>query len=636
MPNIQISLAVTPAAGAPVLGGHIYVEAPDQSSGTAAVTGTGQVLDGTATALGLWAPIDCGRQAYVASQPWVIQFACGLNPNTAHTIRVYVVSYSADGENALVRYGQTGATPSITVTIPAIASAKPASGSNITPYLVTGVTAAVSTPVEVAGQLCTPIACTVDLSGLPSPLPADWAYQLLGFVNGDTSTTAVMASGLMQAGGLVPAGPDGIAVAHTFGPPTPTAITSITIYAVAGKVAGSRNAPWWPAGTSPGAFVANNIVPFITAACVVSIGTTGGVLNARAVLASSLSGVLGGGGGLPMTVNLAAPLYADLSNNLNFHFASDFVVAGGALTQTAVNLAKAYGFDTSIFGGGGGSSALTINGLAVNKLLAGTALFTGTATFASSSGPEVQIGAAGITIADNYVTPVNTVAVSSSGVSVSNVVSGITNAIVQVTSSGINLTGKFTSFSNYPSVYIGSSGMTLYTVSGNTAYPYLTVSGSGITIAGPSGTLLADASSVRIVNGSNSVAATSSAVTLSGATGTLTVDSTSFRIVSGSSSVAITSGGLTITAPSSTLNMGPAGVSIVGEDGTVFIGNTARNDAIYTTGVAYCGGFAYYDSGMRRPGISGNFTFSGTLNGTAGIIKITYYGGIITAAAVVG
>jgi hypothetical protein len=159
---------------------------------------------------------------------------------------------------------------------------------------------------------------------------------------------------------------------------------------------------------------------------------------------------------------VAGPLYIDVPKSLNLQIASDFVVSGGVLTQNVVNLAKAINYNTTNFSTTGG--ALVINAVGVNQLIAGTALFLGTATFASIGGPEVQIGGAGITLADNYSSPQNTVTITSTGVTIAHGANS-----VQVTASGVainngslalNLNGITTSITNQ---YVSVAGGTWYT-----------------------------------------------------------------------------------------------------------------------------------------------------------------------------
>lgn len=295
MPNIQLKIPITPPGTlGTFLGVHIYVEMPDQSSlPTARMDGVTD-MSGSFVMQDDWAPIDCGKFPYVAAeQPFTLNLPSGLNPKISHDLRVYAASYSSELDNPLVRYGSVGASPSVVVTVPAQTVNKPGSGSNVTPFLVTGISESVSAPVLVSGKLRRPISITVSLAGLPT-LPTNWAYQLLGFQDNDLTTDPVLATGIITdtTGGLIPAGPDGINTPHTFGPEEPTVPTSITIYAVAGLIASDRFVPGLPPHT-PGAFMPNNIVPGITASCVVSIGTTTGVSDPTAAIQALLDSSVG-------------------------------------------------------------------------------------------------------------------------------------------------------------------------------------------------------------------------------------------------------------------------------------------------------------------------------------------------------
>jgi len=138
-------------------------------------------------------------------------------------------------------------------------------------------------------------------------------------------------------------------------------------------------------------------------------------------------------GKLSVNISSNGPLYADVNNALNVNVSADFVVSGGVLTQSAVNLGKAYNFDTTGFQFVNGK--LAINEVAVNQLIAGSALFLGTTTFAVSGGGQVQIGAAGITLQDTISNPQHTVTIASSGVSIASPAGSVTAG-----SSGISIT----------------------------------------------------------------------------------------------------------------------------------------------------------------------------------------------------
>jgi len=151
---------------------------------------------------------------------------------------------------------------------------------------------------------------------------------------------------------------------------------------------------------------------------------------------------------------------------------------------------------------------------ALEALTSATAFFGGTATFAASvSGPYVQVGSAGLVLADNFSSPNSTVTVNSSGVSISKPsgpslqltslgvairqgsLSGVNE--VDITASGVSIYGPSGSVSQVAiqssgisilgggrSVVLDSSGATIYSVAGSTSDPYVSVSPSLVTIGG--------------------------------------------------------------------------------------------------------------------------------------------------------
>jgi len=148
---------------------------------------------------------------------------------------------------------------------------------------------------------------------------------------------------------------------------------------------------------------------------------------------------------------IAAPLYKDVSNNLSIQISNDFVVSGGKLTQNLVDLAKANNFDTSQFTKSGG--VLIINALAVNKLVAGDALFAGQVTFAYAGGGKVTINSSGLTLADSNTSPSATVTISSSGI---NLVRGTSS--VSITASSVAITNGILSS---PNITVSGSAFTV-------------------------------------------------------------------------------------------------------------------------------------------------------------------------------
>jgi hypothetical protein len=348
-------------------GGHIFIEAPDVSSNLTARMDGVTIMDGSYVMQGDWAPLDYGKFPYVAGeQPWSLEVYTGLDPQVAHDIRVYVSSYSDEVDTPLVRYGSPGATPSVVVTVPALTQAKPNSGSNVTPWLVTGISAVVGSAVTVAGKLRRPITVTVDLSGLSAHRPTNWAYQLIGYVNGDVDNGAFCASGYLTQDGDIPSGPDGLSTLHTFLPEEPTAATSVTIYAVAGIITGDNYVPRRTGNTPPGTFLPNNIVPGITASCVISLGTTTGVLDMAAVWLASTSAEFHVD---PVTGKFSMDLI-DFTKAKPGTFSSEFTSgAGSPLTMSIVDLLKASNFEAAEFEKAGG--VLTIKALAADKIKTG-------------------------------------------------------------------------------------------------------------------------------------------------------------------------------------------------------------------------------------------------------------------------
>lgn len=257
-------------------GGHIYVELEDQSVSPRFAIGTSG-LGGSAGAVGVWDIRDKGRLPYVATeQPWVIQLPeISLRRTTA--VRIYVEPYSKDIDAAPIRDGETDETPNAAVTITPYQSGKPSSGVDITTSQILSVVATADTPVTVSGRLLRPISVTVTL---PSNPPDNWAYQLIGYVDGDLDSSPVLGTGILSRDvptDPVPAGEDGITTAHTFGNEEPSEIQHIVIYAVSGLIMPKPV----PRGFVPGPpeFVPNNIVSGITASDDVTIGTVTGVLD---------------------------------------------------------------------------------------------------------------------------------------------------------------------------------------------------------------------------------------------------------------------------------------------------------------------------------------------------------------------
>jgi hypothetical protein len=290
-PTLQLTVAVTPPSPiGTAKGGHLYAEIPDQSSTTPMRLDGSAPMDGTRTMQGQWTPIDLGKYSYIAEeQPWVFEIPESVSIPSTTSIRLYVAAYSEDVDNVLVQAGLSGETPSMVVSVEPYSASAPNSGANVTHLLVPSISASVAAAVTVAGKLRRPISVTVSLTGLSTPLPDNWAFQLLGYVDGDLGSVPLLTSGLYTAAGIAEAEPDGISTAHTFGPEEPTVATSITIYAVAGlfqRVRGGSR------GNIRTEFVRNNIVDGITASAVVTIGTATGVTDPTALMQAYLNATM--------------------------------------------------------------------------------------------------------------------------------------------------------------------------------------------------------------------------------------------------------------------------------------------------------------------------------------------------------
>lgn len=297
---VVVYVPVTPPSPlGDVVGGHIFVNFPDQQSNTTNLLG--QVI-GEGTLGGKIAWEDMGKFPYVAGQQWwQFKFVFPIGPKTGN-MRIAIAPYSQKLDP-----GVDSTTPSVVLTINPFSGPKPAAAVNVTPFLVTSVTplndanytGGVSFNQTVGGKLRTPIAIQVSLSGLPSPLPDNWDYQLVGYVNGDTTTAPVLASGYFNQPIPFPntnppdysAGPDGITLYHTFGPETPASgPIAVTIYAVSGLfIAPTRNVGGTRVAVGPPQWYANNIVPGVTPSCVVTYGGNGQVIDFSAAILATLN-----------------------------------------------------------------------------------------------------------------------------------------------------------------------------------------------------------------------------------------------------------------------------------------------------------------------------------------------------------
>lgn len=163
---------------------------------------------------------------------------------------------------------------------------------------------------------------------------------------------------------------------------------------------------------------------------------------------------------------------------------SDFVVSGGKLTANAVNAAKLYNLGSEFTVGGG---ALLVNAIAVNKLLAGTALFTGGVAFTnSSSGASLGISSSGVIITNGGS---RTVTLDSGGVTVA---SGSNSVAIGATSVVISGGGS--------SVTVDSAGLTADSVLADEVAANSVVALSVDVTIGPTNYFRASSSGVDVKN----------------------------------------------------------------------------------------------------------------------------------------
>jgi hypothetical protein len=193
-------------------------------------------------------------------------------------------------------------------------------------------------------------------------------------------------------------------------------------------------------------------------------------LTQSAIYGLKPTGAIAGGNGMPLYVKVQGPLYSDI-NGLNVNMGSDFVVQNGAITQAAVDLAKAYNFDPTNFKNGNtNGQPLAVNQIAVNSLIAGTALFAGDVIFAyspvagnpSADGGKVLINSYGIAIADNYRNPQYTMAIGRNAqgvVGITLAAPGTNAPMTQITSNGVAVSsGSFSTTVNATGITLTSGG----------------------------------------------------------------------------------------------------------------------------------------------------------------------------------
>jgi hypothetical protein len=269
---------VPPTTLGTFIGCHLYLEIPDQSSGTPFKIGTSAIGDGSGLT-GPWFYIDLGQFPFSESEPWVITGPAPASLDATQDIpcRLYANPYSTIYEPPLVQANQAGPSPNQTFTLVSLASGSPTSGTNVT-SVAGPIVATVLSPVNVSGKLQTPV--LVDVSSVPNTIPG-WAFQLVvTYGTADPTVAAnqfVVSSVQNQAGPVQPSAADGISVPHSFEIDTPTSMMTAIVWLQSGLV-GSDNS-----------FTANNIVPGITPMWPITYGTTTGTTDATSVMLATIN-----------------------------------------------------------------------------------------------------------------------------------------------------------------------------------------------------------------------------------------------------------------------------------------------------------------------------------------------------------
>jgi hypothetical protein len=423
--TISLQVTFTPPGGA-FTGVHIWLDIPDHGDSSTTQT-VGVTPLGTGVIAGPFNPIDLGIQTN-PQQPWNLSTAfpswTGLNPKQDIVCRLYIASVNAAVGNPLIQDGKPNATPNLSFTLVSLASGSPTAATNVTDF-PTSLTLVcdVLENQTVSGKLVTPVSALI--GAVPSNPPTGWGYKLIGVQAGLDATSAAnqqVLTGVETTAGIVPPPPsgDGVSTQHSFVMQTPTALTEYTVFVVTGLY---LNGAWSP----------NNIVPGITPSCPITIGTTTGVIDASQAIQSSISAemqvYLGKLGLTPRGVGAGFLASGAAQTNLGVVSATTIIsantITGSLMATTGIITASAQI-------GNGVVGDLQIGSCNVSKLTAGSASFSGTVTFANSSGPSVVISSTQVEITGGTYT---IAANSSSGISISS-----SGASLALTSSALTIT----------------------------------------------------------------------------------------------------------------------------------------------------------------------------------------------------
>lgn len=494
-----ISVGVTPPS-APFTGCHIFIEVPDQSANPAFTVGISD-LSGTDSVAGRWSPIDLAQQPYISDQqPWSLTFPIpdSVDRSGDLSCRVDVVSYTTIVENALVQFGQAGASPSVVFTLTRRVSHVPASGTNVTANM--GPIVATVLPVDNStGKLKTPV--YVIVGSAPIGITG-WVGQLvLTYGSADPTVLANQfpVGPIFNTAGPVNAGHDGITLPHSFAVDTPKTIQGATVWGITGLVDANGNYQW------------NNIVPNVTPSFPITLGTTTGTVDAASILLSSITATMAVTAGLfgvanngIATINIQA---LAVTNPLLAALAVDAAkLATGAVTATKIG-ALAVGtaaiqllaVDSTIIANASVSAAKIVNATITTTQIAsativGANIASATivdANIANVNASKITAGTISASISITAPTIVGgtitgaTLVLNSGGVTTS-----LNNATVGGSVSGISVAQNSTSVTacmNYASFYgldaFGTKefSLTCFTTGGITYYGLLVLSNAGTT-----------------------------------------------------------------------------------------------------------------------------------------------------------
>lgn len=506
---VSLQVSFTAPVGDPTWTGvEIWLELPDQSSGSTNTMTVGTTTVGTGTVAGPWNPTFLGsftKPNLPLTLTTLFPIGSGLDPTQNVAARLYVGSISAITNNPLVRNGLTGATPNVAFTLDSTAQGGATSATNVTD-IPNGMTilCTVLPNQTVSGKTITPVSALI--GSVPSQPPKGWGYKLIGVQGLNDPTVAanqIVLTSVETVAGIVPPPPSGSGASgqYSFIMDTPTTPnTPYTVYAVAGLY---LNGTWSP----------NNIIPGITPGCPILIGTDNGVIDASQAIASSISSelttALGKLGIASAGINAAMLAPATALANLAHGSLTGVLFAASTITGslianntiTGTLLATSGIITSSAQIANGIIGTLQCGSISVSVLSAGTSNFTATATFQNGfSGPSLVIASTGIEI------------VSSGGT-------------LQATSTGLT----FTSGSNT----LGMSSTAL-TITNGSASMTTNSTGFFLTYTG--------SSFVSILNGSITMGTSASdAIAITPGTITITSSSLSSTIVGN----AITTGSLT-------------------------------------------------------------------------------------------